>query len=272
MCVLWSVDSSKVEIILLILVIQSHNLDMTQIIEVYSIKWVTFSLNQHFTSKQKQKYMGLNLFGKNPNEKAMSEIEDMVFTKADIFKELLRCVRWRVIHPSGLHQLNSSGVTGILYQRLNSLIFAFSADTEASYYCDKLMSFGQGRLLDTNISVGTLDELTKMTGLDFSDERLKSCFFASLLKYYLVSERFDAAYGGVLECSNEYYAGISYARRIDNEVNKLLYEKVLKVLILLLGDKYDRTFTKRELCENYRFPTYSEKEVHDMIVDECYPD
>ena len=195
MCVLWSVDSSKVEIILLILVIQSHNLDMTQIIEVYSIKWVTFSLNQHFTSKQKQKYMGLNLFWKNPNEKAMSEIEDMVFTKADIFKELLRCVRWRVIHPSGLHQLNSSGVTGILYQRLNSLIFAFSADTEASYYCDKLMSFGQGRLLDTNISVGTLDELTKMTGLDFSDERLKSCFFASLLKYYLVSERFDAAYG-----------------------------------------------------------------------------
>ena len=216
--------------------------------------------------------MGLNLFGKNPNEKDMSEIEDMVFTKADIFKELLRCVRWRVIHPSGLHQLNSSGVTGILYQRLNSLICAFSADTEASYYCDKLMSFGQGRLLDTNISVGTLDELTKMTGLDFSDERLKPCFFASLLKYYLVSERFDAAYGGVLECSNEYYAGISYARRIDNEVNKLLYEKVLKVLIFLLGDKYDRTFTKRELCENYRFPTYSEKEVHDMIVDECYPD
>ena len=152
------------------------------------------------------------------------------------------------------------------------MISAFSADNENSYYCDKLMSFGQGSLLDTNISIESLDGLTKMTGLDFSDERLKSCFFASLLKYYLVSERFDAAYGGVLECSNEYYAGISYARRVDNEVNKLLYEKVLKVLILLLGDKYNRTFTKHELCENYRFPSYSEKEVHDMIVDECYPD
>ena len=77
--------------------------------------------------------MALNSLWKNSENHPISEIEDMVFRKEDIILELLRCVKWRVVHPSGLHKLNSSGVRGILYQRVLSLIFAFNA-TDNAYY------------------------------------------------------------------------------------------------------------------------------------------
>lgn len=215
--------------------------------------------------------MALNSLWKNSENHPISEIEDMVFRKEDIIFELLRCVKWRVVHPSGLHKLNSSGVRGILYQRVLSLIFAFNA-TDNAYYSDQLMTFGRGQLLDADVAPEKIEELTRMTGAELSTERQRSSLFDSLLSYYLVSERYDDAYLGVLECSNEYYAGLSYARKVDNEVNRLIDQKILKVLVFLLGKKYDRTFTKQELCDKYRFPKYSEKEIRDMIVDECYPD
>lgn len=215
--------------------------------------------------------MALNSMWKNSNNKPMSEIDDMVFRKEDIILELLRCVKWGVIHSGGLHQLNSSGVRGILYQRVLSLIFAFNA-TEDSYFSDQLMAFGRGQLLDADVAPEKIEELTRMTGAELVTERQRSLLFDSLLSYYLVSERYDDAYLGVLECSSEYYAGLSYARKVDNEVNRLIDQKILKVLVFLLGKKYDRTFTKQELCEKYRFPKYSEKQIREMIVDECYPD
>ena len=215
--------------------------------------------------------MALDSMWKNSDKKTMSEIDDMVFRKEDIILELLRCVKWRVIHPGGLHQLNSSGVRGILYQRVLSLIFAFNA-TEDSYFSDQLMAFGRGQLLDADVAPEKIEELTMLTGAELVTERQRSRLFDSLLSYYLVSERYDDAYLGVLECSNEYYAGLSYARKVDNEVNRLIDQKILKVLVFLLGKKYDRTFTKQELCEKYRFPKYSEKQIREMIVDECYPD
>lgn len=213
--------------------------------------------------------MALKFFMKKSGENNMPEIEDIVYTKEDIFKELLKCVKWRVIHPNYCHQLNSSGVRGKLYQRLQSLIFAFNVTGDSSCFSDLLMSFMMGSCLDQECSKDKQAELLMLTERDFDDMDLRKSFFSSLLCYYLVSDRYEPAYGGLLECSKEYYAGVSYARKVNDVVNQLISEKVLRVLLLLLGDKYDRTFTKKELCEKYHFPTDSEESIHEMIMEEC---
>lgn len=49
---------------------------------------------------------------------------------------------------------------------------------------------------------------------------------------------------------------------------QLVKEKVDRLIFLLLGDKYDKTFTVSELKEKYGYPSLSDQELQQVIFDD----
>lgn len=190
-------------------------------------------------------------------------VDDRIFTKQDIFKELIRCFNLGAIHSVGLRYNTNGVVRRALYNRTLAIIHAYNPNMEKD---DMLMQwFCSGSLVDRSCSQEKLDCLLSITNMDFKDVRRRSGFFMGLLQYYLSTDIITHAYDGLIECSNEVYQGIKYSKEINEEINSIIEYKVLNVLQSLLGDKYDQTFTKRELCENFEFPTYTEDEIARLI-------
>lgn len=47
---------------------------------------------------------------------------------------------------------------------------------------------------------------------------------------------------------------------------QLVNDKIDRVLLLLLGDKYDKTFTVEELREKYGYPNITDEELFQVIM------
>lgn len=48
----------------------------------------------------------------------------------------------------------------------------------------------------------------------------------------------------------------------------LVNDKIDRVIFLLLGDKYEKTFTVDELRKNYGYPNISDGELSDAIIND----
>lgn len=92
--------------------------------------------------------------------------------------------------------------------------------------------------------------------------------FVSLLIYRLQLESIHDAYNGVYEYGKDFAYGMTYAQNVNKEIMQLVKEKVDRLIFLLLGDKYDKTFTVSELKEKYGYPSLSDQELQQVIFDD----
>ena len=46
-------------------------------------------------------------------------------------------------------------------------------------------------------------------------------------------------------------------------------ETLDKLLLLLLDDKFNKTFTEKELLKDYDYPNVTDEELHEMDLDYC---
>lgn len=60
--------------------------------------------------------------------------------------------------------------------------------------------------------------------------------------------------------------GICHTRLVNKEIMQLVNDKIDRVLLLLLGDKYDKTFTVEELREKYGYPNITDEELFQVIM------
>ena len=75
-------------------------------------------------------------------------------------------------------------------------------------------------------------------------------------------------YDGVFECSKAFMNGICHTRTVNEEIMNLVKDKIDRVIFLLLGDKYEKTFTVGELKEKYGYPAISDQELQQAIIDD----
>jgi hypothetical protein len=62
--------------------------------------------------------------------------------------------------------------------------------------------------------------------------------------------------------------GICHTRVVNEEIMNLVNDKIDRVIFLLLGDKYEKTFTVGELREKYGYPNISDSELSDAIIND----
>ena len=89
-----------------------------------------------------------------------------------------------------------------------------------------------------------------------------------LLMYRVKFAEIHNAYEGIFECTSGFMNGTIHAKNLNKEIMVMVAEKVDRVLFLLLGDKYDEKVSLADLTKNYGYPSVTDEELREMIIDE----
>ena len=150
----------------------------------------------------------------------------------------------------------------ILKQRLNAILSAFNPGMNKNV----LNYFYSGILIDENCNDVKIKEIEGITGKRFEDYpspfgkdnpvKMRQEMFEALLMYRVNLDSINHTYDGVFECSRAFMNGICHTRAVNEEIMNLVNDKIDRVIFLLLGDKYEKTFTVDELRKNYGYPIF----------------
>lgn len=187
--------------------------------------------------------------------------EDKLLGRADLLKTYLIYVK----------QHGKS--RDVLKARLDAMLRAYNPN----WGMNQSQDFPYGILIDKECSDEKLNEIYEITGCKlgadphdpyadvYNDRR---GMFHSLLMYRVQVEDIRRTYDGVLECSRGFMNGVVHVQKLNKQIIETMAEKVDRVIYLLLGDKYDNSFTQSELRREYGYPAVTDRELRDMIIDE----
>ena len=80
-----------------------------------------------------------------------------------------------------------------------------------------------------------------------------------MLKYRVKVGEITKTYDGVMECSVGFEFGIQFSRQVSKEIFSTIIAKVDRVLLLLLGDKYDEKVSLADLNLKYGYSFVSDE-------------
>lgn len=162
----------------------------------------------------------------------------------------------------------------ILKQRLDAILSAFNPGMNKNV----LNYFYSGILIDENCNDAKIKEIEDITGKRFENRsspfeednpvKMRQEMFEALLMHRVNLDSINHTYDGVFECSKAFMNGICHTRAINEEIMNLINDKIDRVIFLLLGDKYEKTFTVDELREKYGYPNMSDSELSDAIIND----
>lgn len=162
----------------------------------------------------------------------------------------------------------------ILKQRLDAILSAFNPGMNKNV----LNYFYSGILIDENCNDAKIKEIEDIAGKRFENRsspfeednpvKMRQEMFEALLMYRVNLDSINHTHDGVFECSRAFMNGICHTRAINEEIMNLVNDKVDRVIFLLLGDKYEKTFTVDELREKYGYPNMSDSELSDAIIND----
>ena len=162
----------------------------------------------------------------------------------------------------------------LLKQRLDAILSAFNHGMSKNVF----NYFNSGILIDENCSEAKLKEIEDITGYRFEDPtnpfweydlvRMRQQMFEALLMYRVNIDSINHAYDGILECSRSFMNGICHTKTVNREIMNLVNDKVDRVIFLLMGDKYEKTFTVKELKEKYGYPKFTDNQLDQAIIND----
>lgn len=94
----------------------------------------------------------------------------------------------------------------------------------------------------------------------------RGTIFKLLLDYRVSLLKMKNHWNGVLECNEAGCIAIMSTKNMFRNSFNDLDKKLEHILILLLGDDFERTFTETELIQQYDYPAISDKELQEMDI------
>lgn len=95
----------------------------------------------------------------------------------------------------------------------------------------------------------------------------RGILFKELMKYRITIEKQVHYWGGVFEATKGYALAIDVTKQLYNEKICSANSIIDKILILLLGDDFNRSLCEQELIEKYGYPIVTDEELHDMELE-----
>ena len=96
--------------------------------------------------------------------------------------------------------------------------------------------------------------------------RERKDMFKTLFRYRKSLDIVENTWSGVMECSHTVAIGIKATDRIYQKHIKAASDVLDRMLVLLMGDDYDKSFTEAELLP-FGYPDVTDEELEDMILD-----
>ena len=90
--------------------------------------------------------------------------------------------------------------------------------------------------------------------------------FRTLLRYRLTLYDAENVWSGVVECSPNIALAIHASKSLYQNHIKPVSEVVDRMLMLLMGDDYDKSFAEEELLP-YGYPDVTDEELADRILE-----
>lgn len=100
---------------------------------------------------------------------------------------------------------------------------------------------------------------------EMADDREQ--LFDVLLRYRIATEELENTFSGVLEARTGAYIGVNVLQGLYHPLLKEYNDKVDDVIVLLLGKTFHRSFTERELIEQHNYPSTTDKELLEWMID-----
>ena len=119
-------------------------------------------------------------------------------------------------------------------------------------------------LLSQNLHDKYSAELAKPDILKGIRERRN--LFETLFRYRKSLYKVENTWSGVMECSHTVAIGIKTTDNLYQAHIKAASDVLDRMLVLLMGDDYDKSFTEAELLP-FGYPDVTDKELEDMILD-----
>lgn len=94
----------------------------------------------------------------------------------------------------------------------------------------------------------------------------RGIIFQMLMDYRRALIKIKYHWAGVMECNDAGCVTITTTKNMFRQSFKEMDEKLERMMVLLLGDDYDQTFSEIELIQNYGFPAISDKELQEMDI------
>ena len=168
----------------------------------------------------------------------------------------------------------------IRYERILSVINAFVGykviDTDRDYIpLDILIpeNYSEMKISElTSLIVDFLPKYETRIGNAFNQDRKYTSrmqLFSFLFRYRLETYKLSTYWNNVSETDIIGGIAIDMTRKLYNEKIENINETLDKLLLLLLGDDFDKTFTERELFEEYDYPNITDEELHEMELEYC---
>lgn len=97
-------------------------------------------------------------------------------------------------------------------------------------------------------------------------KRERKALFETLFRYRKNLYKVESTWSGVMECSHTVAIGIKATDSLYQAHVKAASDVLDRMLVLLMGDDYDKTFTESELLP-FDYPDVTDRELQDMILD-----
>ena len=203
------------------------------------------------------------MFGlfKKKTATSTSPTDDRMLGKEDILETYL------------LYMKRHGNSRSVLRGRLEALLQAYNPQ------CGKNLAgnFPLGIYIDENCSDEKLQQIQEITGFKLGEDphdpfadvyRQRRDMFHALLMYRVKVAEIHNTYEGIFECSRGFMNGAIHVSNLNKEITAMVTDKVDRVLFLLLGDKYDEKVSLADLTKNYGYPSVTDEELREMIIDE----
>lgn len=119
-------------------------------------------------------------------------------------------------------------------------------------------------LLSQNLHDKYSTDLAKPNILKGMRERMG--LFETLFRYRKSLYKVESIWSGVMECTHTIAIGIKATDNLYQAHIKAASDVLDRMLVLLMGDDYDKSFTEVELLP-FGYPDVTDKELEDMILD-----
>ena len=195
---------------------------------------------------------------------------DGIWNAARILQELLRFTDDRMKIRN--LDLSDDSPYGIKMRRFVAAMKAYGKE--------KCLYLRNEHLISDTCSEEKMNELRQLLKLNLRDEyfttlinldflksiRERKNLMETLFSYRKSLYKVENIWSGVLECTPTFAIGIKATDRIYQKHIKAASDVLDRMLVLLMGDDYDKTFTEAELLP-YGYPDVTDKELEDMIID-----
>lgn len=152
--------------------------------------------------------------------------------------------------------MKAYGKEEVLNGGIEHLVSETCSDEKINEFC---------RLLEQNQQDEHSKHLAKTPEL-FSDSFDRGAIFEILYRYRKSLYKTEHIWSDVLECSRSVALAIKTTNSLYKRHIKEVSDTIDSMLLLLMGDDYDKTFTEEELLP-FDYPDFTDEELEDMILD-----